>query len=54
VWLGNASVILPGGSTALAVPIEAHGPEHWMESALGRVCSLKGDPGGDKPLTETL
>jgi hypothetical protein len=54
VWLGNTSVILPGGSTALAVPVEAHRPEHGMECALARVRSLKGDPGGDKPLTETL
>jgi hypothetical protein len=54
VWLGNASVILPGGATTIAVPVEAHCPEHGMEGALGHVCSLKGDTGDDKPLTEAL
>jgi hypothetical protein len=52
--LGNVSINLPGGATALAVPVEAHPSEHGMERALGRVCALKGDTGSDKPLTETL
>jgi hypothetical protein len=53
-WLGNASVILPGSATAVAVPLETHRPEYGMERALGRVRSLKGNTDGDKPLAETL
>jgi hypothetical protein len=53
-WLGNPSIILPGGATAVAVPVEAHPSEHGMERALADVRSMKGDAGGDQPLTESL
>jgi hypothetical protein len=39
---------------AVALPIEADSAEHGMERALAGVRSMKGETGGDKPLTETL
>ncbi len=53
-WLGTASVIRPGGATAVAVPVETHSLEHGMQRALGRVRSQKGNTGGNKPLAESL